>query len=83
MYLKKIINLKKELFYKDFKFYFIQGEADKAEDMLVKLASNATIGDLSAKVFSLRLYLALCKNNVEKARDLALKHYSTGHIKLN
>ena len=56
---------------------------DKAEDMLVKLASNATIGDLSAKVFSLRLYLALCKNHVEKARELALKHYSTGHIKLN
>lgn len=63
--------------------FILQGEADKAEDMLVKLASNATIGDLSAKVFSLRLYLALCKNHVEKARELALKHYSTGHIKLN
>ena len=38
---------------------------------------------MSAKVFSLRLYLALCKGNVEKARELALKHYSTGHIKLS
>ena len=66
----------------------MQGEVDKADDILNKLTQNSSNrndngnGDLSTKIFSLRLHLAFIKGNVEKARQLALKHYKEGHTKL-
>ena len=47
-------------------------ENDKAEDLLEKITPSK---ELSYKVLSLRLYLALIKGNVEKARGLASKYF--------
>jgi len=52
--------------------FIMRKENDKAEDLLEKITPPK---ELSYKVLSLRLYLALTKGNVEKARGLATKYF--------
>jgi len=52
--------------------FIMREEIDKAEEMLEKIVAPK---ELSYKVLSLRLYLALTKGNVEKARELATKYF--------
>jgi len=52
--------------------FIMREEVDKAEEMLEKIVAPK---ELSYKVLSLRLYLALSKGNVEKARELATKYF--------
>ena len=52
--------------------FIMRDEIDKAEDLLEKISPSK---ELSYKVLSLRLYLALTKGNVEKARELATKYF--------
>ena len=58
--------------------FILKGDGDKAEDMLEKIGMQGNVpNELSSKVLSLRLYLALTKGNVEKARELANRHFSS------
>lgn len=60
----------------------MRGELDRADDLLDRMAADDKDRDrhgLTVKVFSLRLYVALSKGNVERCRELAKKH--TGSLK--
>ena len=67
------LNIAKVMFQVNLAIAFImRDEIDKAEDLLEKISPSK---ELSYKVLSLRLYLALTKGNVEKARELATKYF--------
>jgi len=57
--------------------FAMRGELDKAESLLEKLWNEGKDEDkfgIQPQMMSLRLYIQLAKGNVERCRELAVKH---------
>jgi hypothetical protein len=59
--------------------FALRGELDKAESLLEKLWAEDRDRDrfgIRLQMLSLRMYIQLAKGNVERCRDLSIKHCS-------
>jgi hypothetical protein len=54
--------------------HVLRRDLDRAEDLLDKMVQNGAQPELSGKILSLRIFVALSKGNVGKGRELAMKH---------